>query len=383
MRHHAFTVGLLLLGAGCGKSDDTGTVPVDTPEPYVPDYDDSNCRGDFVWTSWEERSDNGTVDFTLELPEGRSFQMTVEARQDDIVTMASQVTHPSGAVAYTWNDWNNTSQNYTYAAYPETAVSTLNYPVRASDMPYEAGTWLIEFFTLDRTGDYIDGVPVSIWLYVAEDDSLETGCVYVDVSYADGVSADEAVTDAVEAAFARWNQIWLDYGLKVIPLSIRSAAIDADAPSPQAGDAVYDKLSRSDEPILQLVVAESISGEAALGEAGSIPGSLASTPHAAVTLSWLQHAGTDGVLDAQDVQTMGETMAHEASHFLGLFHPVEFSDGVATSYDALGDTPSCDSRDDCDDSLEANLMYPYATGSVQDVLTEEQVGVLQRWTGVQ
>jgi hypothetical protein len=102
-----------------------------------------------------------------------------------------------------------------------------------------------------------------------------------------------------------------------------------------------------------------------------------------VAISWLQHAGKDGTLDDQDVQTMGETMAHEAGHFLGLFHPVEFSDGTASSYDSLGDTPACSTRSDCDASLESNLMYPYATGAVQDDLTAEQVGVLHRWTGVQ
>ena len=70
-----------LLVAGCSEPTETGTTVevVDTGEPYVPDYDDSNCRGDFIWTSWEERSDNGAVDFTLELPEGRSFQMTAPA----------------------------------------------------------------------------------------------------------------------------------------------------------------------------------------------------------------------------------------------------------------------------------------------------------------
>ena len=47
---------VLLLGAGCSKPTETGTAPVDSGEPYVPDYDDSNCRGDFIWTSWEERS---------------------------------------------------------------------------------------------------------------------------------------------------------------------------------------------------------------------------------------------------------------------------------------------------------------------------------------
>lgn len=375
---------VLLAVMGCITAPDTNadTADVDTAEPYVPDYDRSGCSGDFVWTSWDERSSNGRVDFTLDLPEGRSFLMTVEAKQDGIVTMASSAVAPSGQQVYTWDDWNNTSENYTYAVYPETAVSTLNYPVREQDAPYTAGTWNIEFFTLDRTGDYINGVPVNIWLYVNQDDDVTTGCVYVDINYAGDLGSDKAITSAVDQALARWNQIWLAHDLKVIPLHVANTTIDETAPSPRDGDDVYTGLADSDDPIVHLVIAESIAGEDALGEAGSIPGSMAATPHSAVTISWLQHAGSDGSFDAQDIRTMGETMAHEASHFLGLFHPVEISNGEATSFDALDDTPACDTRETCDSLLESNLMYPYATGAAQGDLTEEQVSVLQRWSGV-
>ena len=349
---------------------------------YVPDYDDADCSGDFDWTDWTDTSQEGSVDLEIDLPPGRSFQLTVEAQQDGIVTMAARVETPDGQLAYSWRDWNNTKQNYTYAAYPQNPVSTLNYPIRADDPAYTSGTWRIELFTLDNTGDYIDDVPVSLRLYVTEDDDLDYGCVYVDVIYADGIEDDPDVTAAVERAFARWNQIWLAYGLKAIPYGYLSSGLDPTVPSPQAGDSAYEGMGRDNDPILRMVVGESIAGESALGEAGTVPGSMAATPHAAVALSWLQHAGGDGVFSEVEVRTMGETMAHEASHYLGLFHPVEISSGEASSYDALEDTPDCGTREDCDAVLESNLMYPYATGALQDQLSSDQVGVLQRWGGV-
>jgi len=82
---------------------------------------------------------------------------------------------------------------------------------------------------------------------------------------------------------------------------------------------------------------------------------------------------------------MGETMAHEGGHYLGLFHPVEFS---YDDWDAISDTPECASETDCDETLGTNLMYPYPvcdyyyTSCVkQDQLTDGQTGVWQRYIG--
>ncbi|MFT4977664.1 MAG: hypothetical protein ACI8S6_003571 [Myxococcota bacterium] len=380
----AITCALVL--AGCQKEADNkpgGKDAAETGEAYVPDYDGSTCRGDFVWTSWSDRSQNGVVDATVALPDGRSFLMTVEAQQSGIVTMASAAVSPDGQLVYTWDDWNNTEQNYSYAVYPETAVATLNYPVRDSDVPYTGGTWEIELFTLDGTGDYIDNVPVDIRVYVAQDDTLSGGCVFVRLVYAGGTGDDPAVTDAVERAVARWSQVWAAHGLKLIPTGTASSRLDADIPSPRAGHDDYADLSEDSDAILQVVIGETIDGETALGESGSIPGSLAATPYSAVAISWLAHAGVDGVFSDAEVRTMGETMAHEASHYLGLFHPVELSGDTPRSYDALDDTPACTSRDDCDELLGRNLMYPYATDDDQDELSSGQVGVLNLWTGTQ
>ena len=82
---------------------------------------------------------------------------------------------------------------------------------------------------------------------------------------------------------------------------------------------------------------------------------------------------------------MCETMAHEAGHFLGLFHPVQFDGDEVVYRDALDDTPACGSRDECEPLLQTNLMYPYVSCGedecYQDDLTPEQAGVLQRYAG--
>ncbi|MEC7983511.1 MAG: hypothetical protein VX278_00020, partial [Myxococcota bacterium] len=77
-------------------------------------------------------------------------------------------------------------------------------------------------------------------------------------------------------------------------------------------------------------------------------------------------------------------LAHEAGHYLGLFHPHEVD---YRSWDALEDTPDCEGSGVCDTSLQGNLMYPYPICSVsscrpQEELTTDQTGVMHRYVGV-
>jgi len=74
---------------------------------------------------------------------------------------------------------------------------------------------------------------------------------------------------------------------------------------------------------------------------------------------------------------LGQTLAHEVGHFLGLRHTTEHQ-GV--SEDPITDTPSCPSPDDayrCRDST--NFMFPFALGGdSQTVITDGQGFVLRR-----
>ena len=81
-----------------------------------------------------------------------------------------------------------------------------------------------------------------------------------------------------------------------------------------------------------------INGAGTLGIASGIPGPMAvqGTAASGVIMSIEGHRNADMSLD---VSTMGETMAHEAGHQMGLFHTSE-SDGL--SHDVIADTPECD-----------------------------------------
>jgi len=101
-----------------------------------------------------------------------------------------------------------------------------------------------------------------------------------------------------------------------------------------------------------------------------------------VVLSWLVHAGADAAFTDGETSLMGETMAHEVGHYMGLFHPVESSYDY---WDALSDTVECRNADQCEGQLGTNLMFPYSICDRNGVcvaaedMTDAQVGVKQRY----
>ena len=121
-----------------------------------------------------------------------------------------------------------------------------------------------------------------------------------------------------------------------------------------------------------------------LGFAGNVPGSVRSGGRSAIAVSWLANAGTDGVFNEEEIRLFSETLAHEAGHYLGLYHPVEID---FSQWDALSDTEECSSQSSCQQALKNNLMFPYpicvGNGCVaQFELTEHQQIVLHNNTAV-
>jgi hypothetical protein len=167
--------------------------------------------------------------------------------------------------------------------------------------------------------------------------------------------------------------------------------VDPDLPEAYTGqDEVQALLAGLDTRSLLLVVGETVGGDDTLyGEAAAIPGPYAPTPITVVEVGWLANAGSNAVFSDDEVLLFGETMAHEAGHFLGLYHPVEDGGYDAWEWwDALDDTEECVDWRGCESALGDNLMFPYPicygrTCERQDELTRNQAGVVNHYVGVE
>ena len=226
-------------------------------------------------------------------------------------------------------------------------------------------------------------IPIDATITLKSDPDLTAAEVTVRLVYAQGVDSDLDVVTAIEAAVVRWKEVWAPYGLTLVE-RYETSSVDPDMSYPDSDNADILTVSEgSSGEELVLIIGESFPSRWTYGIAGGIPGPLTPSGRGAVELSWLSHVGQDGVFDDDETRLMGETMAHEIGHYMGLYHPVE--DGYEL-WDALDDTLQCETWQSCESNLGDNLMYPYSIcGGGEclptDQITPQQVGVLQRYTG--
>jgi hypothetical protein len=327
-------------------------------------------------------SEDGIAAFPVEIGPGiRSVMLTGES--DDARLSIDRIVNPEGEVVLDWRDWSNSNESVTNALWPYYKDLAANWPIRIEDGDLDPGTWTLEVATSNTSGQYIDDAEVEVTIQTMTDESPESGSVNVRIVWADGVDNDEDLVEDVQAAVERWREIWAMYGLQLVETWASSELDDGLRYNGLYDAEIEDEAEKGTDSDLLLILGEEIDGDAWLyGLAGGIPGTPLPSKRSAVGVSWLAHAGQDGRLSDDEISMMGETMAHEIGHFMGLFHPVE--DG-AQYFDALDDTSECSSMSQCDSRLSENLMYPYPVCTswtncvAQEEVSEEQAGVLQRY----
>lgn len=360
-------------------SDTQDTEPVDTePDVIIPNFD-----GDLstVRTSITSNS-SGIATAYVEIPSGgESFMLTAESTQYGLAV--ETVRAPSGAVVFDWQTWQG-DQSATQAIYVSSA-NVFNYPMRSADGALQTGVYEVDYAVVDSNNYYATNATVDLTAQIKTDDDLTTGTLHVEVFLTDPVANNAGYTQAVYDAVDEWNAIWNNKGLAVEATFWTAGLPGAMYKPGGAGGATYASLSASGaDDNITLVVAETIhDGQTLLGVAGGIPGALVAGDEAVFLVSALNNAGSDGVFDAEDIAQFGETMAHEAGHYMGLFHPVELT---WSNYDAHGDTIECSSENQCATQLGDNLMFPTPVcgnfGCItQDKLTSHQQHALHLYTG--
>ncbi|MCB9679183.1 MAG: hypothetical protein H6737_29035 [Alphaproteobacteria bacterium] len=273
----------------------------------------------------------------------------------------------------------------TNAAFIGHTVS-LNWPITEDDGFLRPNTsHKVQIGVVDSSLAYTGG-DTRVSVVLKRDIDFSGGVLRVNIVFAGSTGADDEIVVATEEAVALWRNIYDNIGIELdITYFDYTAQGIVGAPG-QSDLLVYEDISRS-VPFgaVNLVVVEEIDGfDQVFGFAGDIPGPMVSSGRSAVAVSAGLHAGADGRFSAAEVQLLGETIAHETGHFIGLFHPVELT---FDSWDALDDTPDCTGDFACRESLGANLMYPTpicdGVSCVPQVgLTPQQGAVANRYTGV-
>jgi hypothetical protein len=366
---------LLLGGCKSGALVDTADTSVSIAPP-------SNSMIEV--SSWTVNTNGGgALDVEIEIgPDVTAFMLTGTSRKDVGI---EGVVDPDGKVLLHWQDWWTSDESLTEAIWGYDNTTALNWPIRDVDDPLREGTYVVQVAALSN-GDYTSG-KVNLTLHTKQDPSLTSGTVYARIVYTGSVDQEPGVVRATEDAVERWREVWAAYGIELIESYDTAETIDSDLGFWYAGDdAMIDIAAGLETGSVVVYMGEQVSGDfETLGVAGGIPGTLSPTPMTYVVVSWLSHAGFDAQFTKAEKSIMGETMAHEVGHYMGLFHPVEEN---YSEWDALADTPRCDTWSTCEDQLGDNLMFPYSVCSGNDcvpagILSTNQQGVVHRYTGTQ
>ena len=325
---------------------------------------------------------DGLAELTVPISGERSFLITgggsspvaLEALRD-----------PEGRTVVHWRDWLDAETSITSAWWPLSDGMTFNWPHQEDDGALAEGDWTVVLSAYDW--DYVAGADVEAVVQINRDDAPREGAVKVALIYARGISSEAGFTEAVDYGVEHWRTLWAPHGLDVEVRTLEGD-FDRDLPYPgyEAEGILRGASALTDDDEIAILLGETIDGSLGYyGVAGNIPGPLITTDVSGVVMSWLTHSGRDGVFSEDERRAFGETLAHEVGHYMGLFHPVE-SD--YRYWDALSDTPRCEGRQECEESLGENLMFPYSicdwtTCQAVWEITDDQAGVSHRYTGTQ
>ncbi len=167
----------------------------------------------------------------------------------------------------------------------------------------------------------------------------------------------------VMAAVTRMGEVYADGGAATVGLNMAISTLDWPDPFVDSEGAEADELRAaavsSSPSAINLIFVQDFNEVGTLGIAAGIPGpnGVSGTAASAVMVSVDTHLDGDGQSLLTDL--MGETLAHEVGHQIGLFHTTE-EDGL--SHDPITDTDECGTEFDLDGDEELTAEECEAAG---------------------
>lgn len=285
-------------------------------------------------------------------------------------------------------------EEISFANFFASGVNSINAPSRDVDPDLRADdTYNVVVEVVSSGGNALPDSEINLLVTSRQGGSFSGGTVVINLFFVGEIGADNTTRTVVARAVEEFRSIYSSQ--MGINLDIRTIDIDGPLllPSPFEGSAFYESATNSTGGLaINIFIGGDIAGGAGgiLGIAGGIIAPPVPSRRSALAIGIIPGAGPDGVYDDEDIRILGETLAHESGHYLGLFHPVDFSGNTAVATDPLDDTDTCASFTAClaNDSLTHNLMFttPVSDGDGgfvrQNQLTSQQSGVGNRYTAV-
>ena len=261
----------------------------------------------------------------------------------------------------------------------QASPNVFNYPQKTSQAPLIRGRYVASYEVKGTSSSATEPPPISLEIVTKDDSDLSSGIVNVTVLYSGVVFNDKALIDDVRAAFNTTQLILSRANISLYVQEVDAPALPEILPDPKKGDVLYEELSKVNEDGIVMVFSTNASGIASdqytSASAGSLPGPAVPSPRSAIVVSLTRATGSDGALDADydddsdyvdqvddsEVRLLGESMAHEILHYLGLPNSLTFQGSTVVASDGLN-SEKCLSINACEENRGANgnIMFPFA-----------------------
>ena len=336
-----------------------------------------------IFTIESSTDNSGLARVSFSLPDGANkFSIVAES-------LGRQLRFTSLSDSRGTNYLNPGGEFISFADQFESNVQNANAPSRVVDPPLIPGDSITASVS-------VTGSSTNVVFTIASraDGNLNGGSLNVNVFLVGPVAQSGEIRDVINSAIQVMRNIYSSAA--GISLNVRVIDISGPAllPTPFGGSTFYGSAAASAPfPSVNIFVGTDIGGSAsgALGVSSGIPGPPTPSLRSAVVVSLSAGSGPDGNFSSVETRLLGETFAHEAGHFMGLFHPVEIANGPTTDFDPISDTPTCATFGDClaNISLTSNLMFPTPVENEQGALIPQnnlsggQAGVMNRYGAVE
>ncbi len=324
--------------------------PSEPNQPYLDDFEDMEIDDAAVFEVGED--DHGVIAW-------------IEGNSDNYI-YPFRLIDPNGQVVYSIDQDGQDGVLFNDQIFHWYSDSSLSIFLNNSPkMPFSPGEWVVEI------ASYNAGNNLSFNLITKpkrDDDatglSIDVNIWFVGVQ---GVNANSANNHKVfQECITVFKKLYKTANIKIGTINYRDASANSvqkygviDSYAEYRDLLEISVASENNNPNLFLI--NSFGGDfyGVLGMAGHIPGPAGKqgTPFSGVAVAMTGYEYYPRI--------MGLTMAHELGHWLGLFHPSEFSGDM---FDPLNDTPECSSAydgngdgavdwDECQDNGAENVMF--------------------------